>query len=136
MRRGACAAAAGLAAAAALLPNVAAGQRAARRPLAAGDVDDVARLVAIEDRRELDAPTLERLLAARGDAGCVVPRVDGRLQPLCALWRPAALARLEQLPAGVAMRDAVAAAGALELPYDDPGPFVNVNAPGDLLGLG
>ena len=39
----------------------------------------------------LDPATLQLLLAADdGRSPCVVARVDGRLEPLCALWRPAA----------------------------------------------
>lgn len=82
----------------------------------------------------LDAATLERLLgAAAGDAACVVPRVAGRLEPLCALWHPAALPRLEALGPGPRMGEAVVAAGAHEVAFADPRPFSNLNAPEDLL---
>jgi HEAT repeat protein/cyclophilin family peptidyl-prolyl cis-trans isomerase len=51
-----------LAAAALAWPNAAPAQP--RRPLTPADVDDVARLVMMEDRRELDSATVARLLAA------------------------------------------------------------------------
>ncbi len=84
----------------------------------------------------LDPATLRHLLAgaaATPGADCVVPVVAGRVQPLCALWRPGALAGLAALPDGVRMRDAVA--GAHQVAFSDPTPFTNVNTPGDLARL-
>jgi len=84
----------------------------------------------------LDPATLRRLLDADdGRHACVVPRVDGRIEPLCALWRPRACGTLERLPEGLAMREAVAALDALEVDFPDPRPFTNVNAPEDLLTI-
>ena len=84
----------------------------------------------------LDAATLRRLL--EGDDGrhaCVVPCVEGRLEPLCAIWHPRARQPLDRLPAGLAMRDVVASLHPLEVAFPDPRPFANVNAPADLLTL-
>lgn len=81
----------------------------------------------------LDAATLSRLLGADdGRHACVVPRLDGILQPLCAVWYPRAERSLVRLPGGVAMRDVVGALDAREVPFDDPRPFTNVNTPEDL----
>ncbi len=74
----------------------------------------------------LDVATLQALLDADdGRQACVVPRAGGRLEPLCALWRPAALPAL----AGAAgrMRDVVAALGAREVAFAGRQPFTNVN---------
>ncbi len=84
----------------------------------------------------LNAPTLQRLLDADdGLHACVVPRVDGHLEPLCALWHPRSLETLDRLPAGLAMREVVAALDPLEVAFADPRPFTNVNAPEDLLTI-
>lgn len=81
----------------------------------------------------LDAATLRRLLEAdAGEHPCVVPLVRGRLEPLCALWRPAVVAALDAAPAAAAMRAVVEGIGALAISYDDPRPFTNVNTPGEL----
>ncbi len=88
------------------------------------------------DLPRLDARTLGRLLEADdGHHACVVPRVGGRLEPLCAIWHPWALPALTRLPAAPAMRDVVAALGLLEVAFADPRPFANVNTPADLLAL-
>jgi len=84
----------------------------------------------------LDPVTLRRLLGADdGRHACVVPRVVGRLEPLCAVWHPRALRRLEALPALTPMRELVAALDPLEVAFDDPRAFRNVNAPDDLLTI-
>ena len=84
----------------------------------------------------LNAFTLLSLLVAPADgSGCVVPKAGGRLQPLCALWRPQALAVLERLPAGVAMTEAVAAVDPCVVELADARVFTNVNAPEDLLRI-
>ncbi len=82
----------------------------------------------------LDAATLRRLLAADdGRRACVVPRAEGRLEPLCAIWHPRARRRLLRLPASLAMGEVVAALDPLEVCFADARPFANVNAPEDLL---
>src|SRR6478672_11584578 len=58
-------------------------QPAPRRPLAAGDVDDIARLVMLEDRRMLDTATFAHLLGAehpevRRRAAIAVGRIADR----------------------------------------------------------
>lgn len=71
-----------------------------------------------------------------GAAPAVVPVLHGRLQPLVALYRPAALPPLAAALAASplpALRDAVAALGPLSLPCADERPFLNVNVPEDLL---
>lgn len=100
---------------------------AARRPV----------LCCAVDLPLLDAATLRRLLEADdGRHACVVPRVGENVEPLCAIWHPRARRALDRLPAGVAMRDVVAALDPLEVAFTDPRPFTNVNAPADLLTLG
>jgi len=51
--------------AAAILSSHAAAQRAQRRPLAAGDVDDIVKLTMLEDRRDFDAEALTRILGSQ-----------------------------------------------------------------------
>ncbi len=81
----------------------------------------------------LDGATLQRLLDADpGGAGVVVPWVAGRPEPLCALWRPAALAVLEDQPAGAAMHAVIAAVGARRVPFEDARPFTNLNTLAEL----
>lgn len=84
---------------------------------------------------------LAALLERAGD--WVVPRWEGRLEPLCALYRPAALAALAGAVAAgrYALHDLAAAAG-LRTAYLEGGElrrcgpperlFWNLNAPGDL----
>lgn len=81
----------------------------------------------------LDGATLRRLLAADdGKHACVVAESGGRLQPLCALWRPAALAALAGAEEGLPMRELVRRAEPLRVAFEDPQAFVNVNTPGEL----
>jgi molybdopterin-guanine dinucleotide biosynthesis protein A len=81
----------------------------------------------------LDGPTLRRLLMADdGRHGCVVAEAGGRLQPLCALWHPAALTALEAAGEGLPMRELVRRAEPLRVAFEDPRPFVNVNSPAEL----
>ena len=89
------------------------------------------------DLPRLDAATLGRLLDAgdRHPGACVVPRVAGAVEPLCAIWHPRASGPLHALDGELRMRDAVEAVDAIEVAFDDPGPFVNVNSPGDLAAL-
>jgi molybdopterin-guanine dinucleotide biosynthesis protein A len=82
----------------------------------------------------IDAATLRALCAADpGGAAAVVPRVDGRLQPLCALYTPAAARRLAAFDTGARATDVVQQMGIREVAFDDPTPFLNVNRPEDLL---
>jgi len=100
---------------------------AARRPV----------LCCAVDLPLLDAATLRRLLEADdGRHACVVPRVGGRLEPLCAIWHQRARRVLDRLPPGPAMRDVVASLDPLEVAFSKPWPFVNVNAPEDLVTIG
>jgi len=94
-------------------------------------------LVAAGDLPFVDPALVERLAHAdAGGAPALVPRVDGRLQPLLARYAPAAHAPLaaalahDPLPA---LTDAVAALRPRILELDDTRPFFNVNAPEDLL---
>jgi molybdopterin-guanine dinucleotide biosynthesis protein A len=59
--------------------------------------------------------------------------VDGRLQPLCALYTPAAARRLAAFDTGARATDVVQQMGIREVAFDDPTPFLNVNRPEDLL---
>jgi molybdopterin-guanine dinucleotide biosynthesis protein A len=64
-------------------------------------------------------------------APAVVPRNAGRLEPLLALYGPAALPGLQQ-ESDRPLRDMVARLRPRLLEVDDPQPFFNVNRPGDL----
>lgn len=88
------------------LAAVAAGAAA----LAARDAGGHDVLVVAVDLPFLD-PALLRLLVESGPAEAVVPRVDGRAQPLCARYSPGALARATSLVATGArsMRELLAA---------------------------
>jgi molybdopterin-guanine dinucleotide biosynthesis protein A len=91
-------------------------------------------LVVAVDLPLMDAATLRTLVGAeRGDAAAVVPRVHGRLQPLCALYAPRALAGLTDFDATARASDVVAALGIREVQPADPSAFHNVNRPEDLL---
>jgi molybdopterin-guanine dinucleotide biosynthesis protein A len=82
----------------------------------------------------MDAGTLRVLLtAADPEATVVVPRVHGRLQPLCALYRPAALAGLASFDPAARATDIVVGLAALVVDAPDPTSFLNVNRPEDLL---
>lgn len=80
----------------------------------------------------LDTRTLALLLAADdGRRPCLVARAGGILEPLCAIWHPAAAAVLAG--AGDASMHALITAldpGAVDVP--DPTRLMNVNTPGDL----
>jgi molybdenum cofactor guanylyltransferase len=100
-----------------------------------GDAREV--LVSAGDLPFVEPDLVERL--ARADARgapAVVPRVDGRLQPLLARYAPAAYEALaaalrrDPLPS---LTDAVAVLEPRVLELDDAQPFFNVNAPEDLL---
>jgi molybdopterin-guanine dinucleotide biosynthesis protein A len=91
-------------------------------------------LVVAVDLPLMDAATL-RLIAQTdpGDAAVVVPRVHGRLQPLCALYTPRALPGLEDFDADARTTEVVEALGIREVEPPDPSAFYNVNRPEDLL---
>jgi molybdopterin-guanine dinucleotide biosynthesis protein A len=59
--------------------------------------------------------------------------VHGRLEPLCALYTPAALAGLAAFDPGARMTDVVEALGVHEVAAPDPDSFLNVNRPEDLI---
>jgi len=91
-------------------------------------------LVVAVDLPLMDAATLRLLRDADpGDAVAVVPRVHGRLQPLCARYTPRALAGLEGFDPTARATDVVAALGIREVEVPDPAAFANVNHPEDLL---
>lgn len=80
----------------------------------------------------LDARSLQLLLAADdGQSPCVVARVEGRLEPLCAIWRPEAAEILAGAD-GKPMRTLVAALGPREVDMPDPARFLNVNTAQEL----
>jgi molybdenum cofactor guanylyltransferase len=82
----------------------------------------------------MDAETLRAILAVDpGDAAVVIPRVHGRLQPLCALYTPAAAAGLAAFDADAPATAIVEALGVCEVEVPDPTAFLNVNRPEDLL---
>ena len=82
----------------------------------------------------LDAGTLGAICDAdSGGAVAVVPRVQGRLEPLCALYLPRALAGLASFDPNVRATDAVEALGIVELQCDQYEPFFNVNGPEDVV---
>jgi molybdopterin-guanine dinucleotide biosynthesis protein A len=91
-------------------------------------------LVVAVDLPLMDAATL-RLIAQTDphDAAVVVPRVHGRLQPLCALYTPRALPGLEVFDSGARTTDVVESLGICEVAPPDPSAFYNVNRPEDLL---
>ena len=80
---------------------------------------------------------LSAVIAAAGPAGAYAATTDGP-QALCAVWPIAALPTLAAALADgrhPAVRDALAAAGARPLPFEDAAPFANVNTPADLASL-
>jgi molybdenum cofactor guanylyltransferase len=82
----------------------------------------------------IDGPTL-RMIAETdpGAAVVVAPRVHGRLQPLCALYTPSALAGLTAFDAEARATDIIEALGVREVEVADPDAFLNVNRPEDLI---
>jgi molybdenum cofactor guanylyltransferase len=90
-------------------------------------------LVCAADMPLVTPAVLARLLAADpGDARAVVPLAGGRLQPVCALYLPAALAALETFPADARTTDVVEAIGITVVDFDNADAFFSVNAPDDL----
>jgi molybdopterin-guanine dinucleotide biosynthesis protein A len=91
-------------------------------------------LVVAVDLPCIDGDTLRLIAGTDPDgAAAVVPRVHGRLQPLCALYAPAALAGLAAFDPGARMTDVVEALGVREVAPPDPDSFLNVNRPEDLI---
>jgi molybdopterin-guanine dinucleotide biosynthesis protein A len=91
-------------------------------------------LVVAVDLPLMDAATLRAIAEGDvGDAPVAVPRVHGRLQPLCALYTPRALAGLASFDVGARATDVVAALGVHEVEGLDETAFFNVNAPEDVL---
>jgi molybdopterin-guanine dinucleotide biosynthesis protein A len=69
-----------------------------------------------------------------GGAPAVVPTCDGSMQPLLALYLPAAVDLLRlAAPTNAPLRDVVAGIGPRLLKVDNPEAFFNINAPEDLL---
>lgn len=91
-------------------------------------------LVVPVDLPLMDGATLRVLLETDPEgAAAVVPRVHGRLQPLCALYAPAARDRLRGFDPHARATDVVEALGIREVAAPDPTAFHNVNRPEDLL---
>jgi molybdopterin-guanine dinucleotide biosynthesis protein A len=82
----------------------------------------------------IDAATLRLLVSTDlGGAAAVVPRVHGRLQPLCAFYAPAALEGLEDFDVTGRVTDIVSELGIVEVQAPNPSAFLNVNRPEDIL---
>jgi molybdopterin-guanine dinucleotide biosynthesis protein A len=82
----------------------------------------------------MDGATLRAIVAADpAGAAAVVPRVHGRLQPLCALYLPQALSGLQGFDPDARATDLVEALGVCEIDAPDPDAFLNVNRPEDLI---
>ena len=91
-------------------------------------------LVVAADMVLLDEHTLLTLLATPLEgAPAVVPRVDGRIEPLCAFYTAEALDALDGFDPGARVTDAVLALAPRLVDFEDATPFLNVNAPEDLL---
>jgi molybdopterin-guanine dinucleotide biosynthesis protein A len=97
--------------------------------------------VCAADMPLLDAEEVAAIVGADpGDSPAVVPRLDDRLQPLCALYTPAALpaldAALERVraarEAAPALTTIVEALAPHVLERGRAEPYLNVNAPADL----
>jgi molybdopterin-guanine dinucleotide biosynthesis protein A len=80
----------------------------------------------------LVTPLLVRMIACADGTPAVVPRADGRLQPLLARYEPAALEALRAAPADEALTATVEALGPRVLEVTDSTPFLNINTPEDL----
>jgi molybdenum cofactor guanylyltransferase len=82
----------------------------------------------------IDGPTLRRIAETdAAGAAVVAPRVHGRLQPLCALYTPLALAGLAAFDPDARATEVIEALGVREVEVDDPDSFLNVNRPEDLI---
>ncbi|HEX4107249.1 MAG TPA: NTP transferase domain-containing protein [Solirubrobacteraceae bacterium] len=90
-------------------------------------------LVCPVDLPLLGAEELAALLAAAcPQAPVAVASVDGRLQPLCGVWRQAAREVVERFPADGSLHELVGALGAQAIERPDPAPYLNVNRAEDL----
>lgn len=92
-------------------------------------------LVLAVDLPRVPVSLLEQL--ARADADLAIPRWAGGLEPLCALYGPAALAELEtRVGRGRLDLRTLAETPGLRVRYlEEPGEvFLNLNRPGDLPG--
>jgi molybdopterin-guanine dinucleotide biosynthesis protein A/rhodanese-related sulfurtransferase len=71
-----------------------------------------------------------------GDADVAVPVVDGRLEPLCAAWRPGVAAHLERCLAGDdrSVRAALRGLVVAEVEGFDRAWVTNLNTPGEVIG--
>jgi molybdopterin-guanine dinucleotide biosynthesis protein A len=109
--------------------------------LAYADAEGAAWLLTLPcDAPHLPGDLLARLGEALPDDGLVAMAAsNGRLQPTCALWRPAALARLPgYLATGRRSVHGFAETCGMtvvEWATDDGDPFVNANTPEDLAAL-
>lgn len=95
-------------------------------------------LVVPVDLPLVDAATLRAIVAAGAELGAeetvAAPRVEGRLQPLCALYSPRALqAGLNRFDPAARVTEIVEALGVRVVDGLDETAFYNVNAPEDLL---
>ena len=91
-------------------------------------------LVCAADMPLVSPDVVRAILAVRaGDAPAVVPRAGGRLEPLLALYLPAALPTLEAMEPGEAATAVVERLDPLVVAIDDEDAFFNVNEPEDLL---
>lgn len=94
-------------------------------------------LVCAADMPLVDGPAIRQVLdAARPGDVAVIPRAAGELQPLCALYRPAALPHLDGFPEDASVRDVVLGLHPRILDVEDATPFFNVNRPEDVLHAG
>ena len=123
----------------ALLPDTVANGGPAAGLLAAHDfAPGAAWLVAACDLPLLDAAAIGRLVAARDekrDATAYSSPVDGKPEPLCAIYEPVALARLAALAeagGSLSPRDLLAAGDTALLQAERAETLANVNEPGDL----
>lgn len=106
--------------------------------LAWADLDGVDRVLTVPcDMPFLPADLRIRLnQALTGDKGVAVAASDGRLHPVCALWRTSALAVLLQRAGDgrLSLNGLSEAAGraVVDWPIDRRDPFLNINTPEDL----
>jgi molybdopterin-guanine dinucleotide biosynthesis protein A len=89
-------------------------------------------LVGAADMPFVPVELLRALLADDSDAAAVVPRAGGRLQPLLALYRPAALPALRSAAPDAPLTATVEALAPTILEWPDETAFFNVNTPEDL----
>jgi molybdopterin-guanine dinucleotide biosynthesis protein A len=90
-------------------------------------------LVCAGDLPLVSADLVRRLVAEpAAGAPAVVPRVDGRAQPLLARYEPAALAPLRAAAPDEALTATVLRLQPRLVDFPDPRPFLNVNTPEDL----